>query len=168
MSSLIRLMTSPLLVSDMGHIARAKQCRRSACAIVPVIGLASLAVLSACIGPAPALRDGRTAVISGRVTAGLNTKDATTKALSEAAKVTVDHGFRYFMLVNPKNTTLSQAAVLPGADIAIKAYRKGEIRLNTPGLWDADVILSSGMKDAAIMTKIGATNSGSTATAPSR
>jgi hypothetical protein len=127
-----------------------------------------MTVLSACIGAAPAMRDGRTAVISGRVTAGLNTKDAAKKALSEAAKVTVDHGFRYFMIVNPKNTTVSQAAVLPGADIAIKAFRKGEIKLNTPGLWDADVILSSGIKDEAITAKIGTPNSGSTATAPPR
>ena len=145
-------MVSILVVSNTENLASGKQ---RLCAIFPVAGLTCLMVLSACIGPAPAMRDSRTAVVSGRETAGLSTTDATQKALTEAAKVTVDHGFRYFMIISPQNTRGGNNMIQPGADIAIKTFRKGEIRLNTPGIWDADVILSSGFKNRAVSTKKG-------------
>jgi hypothetical protein len=87
----------------------------------------------------PAMRAGNTITIPGRLTAGLNPADANSKAMSEAARLTVDHGFRYFMLA-PGGPAGAQ--VLPGKSIVLKLYHKGEIRLTTPGLLDAEAILS--------------------------
>jgi hypothetical protein len=134
----------------------------------PAIGVACISLLSACAGPAPAMRDSRTAVVSGRVTAGLSATDAARRALSEAAKITVDHGFRYFMIANPQNASASSVVIIPGVNLTIKTFRKGDVKPNTRGLWDADVILSSGIKDAAIKAFIAAPTSGPTATVLSR
>jgi hypothetical protein len=102
------------------------------------------------------------------VTAGLSTTDAARKALSEAAKITVDHGFRYFMIANPQNASASSVVIIPGVNLTIKTFRKGEVKANARGLWDADMILSSGIKDAAIATLTMAPTSGPTATILSR
>jgi hypothetical protein len=150
------------------NLLRAKLRGLRVYVIFPMAGLACIAGLSACIGPAPSMRDNRTAVISGRVTAGLSATDATRKALSEAAKITVDHGFRYFMIANPQNASASTVAISPGANLTIRTFRAGEIRRNAPGVWDADAILSSGAKDAANTAKSGSLASRPTVTAPSR
>ena len=166
MSNLVHPITSSLFVSDTGSIIRSRQ--RGQLARVSVIALTIIIVLSGCIGTAPAMRDSRTAVISGRVTAGLSATDATRKALSEAAKITVDHGFRYFLIANPQNASASNVAITPGANLTIRTFRNGEIKRNTPGFWDADSILSSGIKDAAIIAKSGIPISRPTVTVPSR
>ena len=162
------ILAFPMRASHAHDVVRAKLRGWGARAIFPMAGLACMMVLSACIGPAPAMRDSRTAVISGRVTAGLSATDATRKALSEAAKITVDHGFRYFMIANPQNASANAVAIIPGANLTIRTFRNGEIKRNTPGLWDADAILSSGIKDAAIIAKMGPPISRPTVTAPSR
>jgi hypothetical protein len=106
-----------------------------------IAALASAILRSSCIALMPALRADRTVTIPGRLTAGLAPSDATRKAMSEAARLTLDHGFRYFMLAS---NGPGAASVLPGKNIVFKVYHKGDIRLNTPGLLDADAILAPG------------------------
>lgn len=106
-----------------------------------VASLAILAFLSSCVAPMPALRADRMVTIPGRLIAGLAPADATRKAMAEAARLTIDHGFRYFMLA-PNGS--GAASVLPGKNVVFKVYHKGDIRPNTPGLLDADVILAPG------------------------
>ena len=53
----------------------------------------------ACMAHAPALQNGTIGVIAGKETAGLDEKAATQKVLVEAARQTVDHGYRYFTLL---------------------------------------------------------------------
>jgi hypothetical protein len=114
----------------------------------PMATLVSAIFISSCAVPMPAMRADHTVTIAGRLTAGLGPADANRKAMSEAARLTVDHGFRYFKFVGTPNGTAA-APALPGKDIVFKAFHKGEIRPNTPGLWDADTILTSGTKDLA-------------------
>jgi hypothetical protein len=161
-------LTFPVPARHAEDVVRVNLRQRLSRVILPLAGLAFITVLSACVGPAPAMRDSRTAVILGRVTAGLSAPDATRKALSEAAKITVDHGFRYFMIANPQNTSANAVAIIPGANLTIRTFRNGEIKRNTPGLWDADAILSSGIKETAIIAKNGTATSRPAATALSR
>ena len=128
------------------------------------------AALSACIGPAPPLRASRIVTISGRETAGLSSADATKKALLEAARLTVDHGFRYFVIIRTSNPpighsgpstsraqsipTSSAASILvPGTDITIKTFRVGEVGRNRAGIWDAYRLLTSGVEGAGVARK---------------
>jgi hypothetical protein len=138
----------------------------------PALAAVLLAVaLSACIGPAPSLKASRVATISGRETAGLNSVDATRKALLDAAKLTVDHGFRYFMIIRTSNPPIghsgpgtsraqsipalsSAASILaPGTDITIKTFRVGEVGRNRAGIWDAYQLLTSGVEGTGVARK---------------
>ena len=132
------------------------------CGILCAVGLAS------CIGPAPAMRDERTAVVSGRDTTGLSTAGAIRKALLQAARITVDHGFRYFKIVEPRgqDETYAHSAmalrlgsswaadgvslIRPGADVTIKVFRSGEMAATAAGIWDAEYLLTSGVPDRAL------------------
>jgi len=96
--------------------------------------------LSACMHKAPVMYSERTAVISGRGTAGDSEDDAIRKALTKAAAMTLDHGFRYFQITTP---------IRPGINVAIDVYREGEINPKKPGLWDAERIAQGDMGDIA-------------------
>lgn len=84
----------------------------------------------------------RTIVISGRSTVGESRNDVTTKMLIFAARLTLDHGFRYFRVVGSPNASTRQRtlSIFPGADVTIEVYRDGEISQRSPGIWDAENI----------------------------
>lgn len=106
-----------------------------------------LSSLSACVSPAPAMRDDRTAVIAGRETAGYTQNDAVRKDLVLAAKMTVDHGFRYFRIAgsSPQIANGRAEAMKPGADVVITVFHEGEANAQTAGIWDAEEILTTGV-----------------------
>lgn len=66
--------------------------------------------LAACASPAPRLQAGEIGVIAGQQTTGLSDEAARRKVLSIAARLTVDHGYRYFVIL--------PAAIPPGAKAA--------------------------------------------------
>lgn len=104
-----------------------------------------LSGLTACVNPAPAMRNERTAVISGRETAGYSQDDAVKKDLVLAAKMTVDHGFRYFRIVDPSRQNGRTGSIRPGADVVITVFHEGEATAQTAGIWDAEEILTTGV-----------------------
>jgi hypothetical protein len=82
-------------------------------------GLALLLCLAlpACISPAPRLAAGGIGTVAARATAGLSDQEARRTVLAQAARITVDHGYRYFILLPAAN----QPAARRGAAIAIHA-----------------------------------------------
>jgi hypothetical protein len=109
--------------------------------------LCSLA-LSACAHPVAPMQRDHTIAISGRDTAGYNTSDATQKTLNEAARLTLDHGFRYFQIVGSSNVySGGPPSIRPGADMTIKVYATGEINPHSPGVWDAENIGAGSRSD---------------------
>lgn len=109
-------------------------------------------MLVACAHPAPAMRDERTAVISGRETRGYSPSDAVQKDLVLAAKMTVDHGFRYFRIVSSHVPfgAGGDAAIQPGADVTIRVFHEGETSARVAGIWDAEAILTTGAPAGAV------------------
>lgn len=103
-------------------------------------------MLSACMHKAPAMYSERTAVISGRGTAGDSENDAIRKTLTKAAAMTLDHGFRYFQIATP---------IKPGINVAINVYRDGEINPKKPGIWDAERIAQGDMGDISKLSEEG-------------
>jgi|GEM_PF-5389220 len=126
--------------------------------------LLSFILLSACIAPMRPLGSGQIGTISGRETAGLSTPAAAKKILSEAAQLTLDHGFRYFVLLSSPDQQRNGAAsppqraqtaaaqgtsVHPGMDVTFKAFRKGQINPNTAGVWDAFYVMNARNKEVS-------------------
>jgi hypothetical protein len=104
----------------------------------------SLILLLSLAAYMPALRGDDVATISGRATAGYNPSDAVRKTLTIAAKITVDHGFRYFRIMGAAGGADGTASVRPGVAVAIKLYGEGEIDPRSVGTWDAQNILMNG------------------------
>lgn len=124
----------------------------SACALL------SLALLAGCIGHMPPLRGGQVGTISGRETAGLAPDAAQKKVLAEAAQLTVDHGFRYFVILPgpPQRSPAGIAtraggpadtAIRPGTDVSFRALRKDQIGRGTAGVFDAYRLLEARPKN---------------------
>lgn len=113
-----------------------------------VVGVLCGIALSACAHPVPPMRNDRTVVISGKRTVGNNARDATQKILIQAARLTLDHGFRYFTIVGSPiaNSIRSRAlSIQPGADVTIKVYREGEIDPRSANVWDAGNIAAGNL-----------------------
>ena len=109
----------------------------------------SFLILSACVSRAPPLRGGQIGLISGRETVGLSSDAARNKVLAEAARLTVDHGLRYFILLPAPQMAASparpqragaDAAIRPGTDVTFRALRKNPV---DGGAWDAYRLLSA-------------------------
>ena len=102
--------------------------------------------LSACSSALPPLRDDQTATISGQGIYYLQPSDYVASMMSRAAEMTVDHGYRYFTILNTGGASAygSQSAIQPGRDVTIKLYSADEIAPGTRGVWDAQKILESG------------------------
>jgi len=107
--------------------------------------------MAGCVSPAPRLQPGGIAIIAGKDTAGLDDEAARGKVLSEAARLTVDHGYRYFVLLPAAKlpaTRLSAART----DVAAATIRAGQAQRfqvvrrapsgARPGLWDAYRLLA--------------------------
>jgi len=121
-----------------------RNAKRRANVTLLAAGLLNFALLAGCANHALPLQSPRTAVISGKDTAGLKQADAQEQILAKAARVTVDHGFRYFTLVNQPSSgpTATPATPSPGTSITIRLFRDGEIKSIRPGIWDAFRLLS--------------------------
>jgi hypothetical protein len=113
-----------------------------------VAGLLSLVLLSGCANHEAPLPNPRNAVISGKDTAGLSPADAQNLILAKAARLTVDHGFRYFALVNAPPAPTAMFTLTPGASITIRLFHDGEVKPSKPGTWDAFRLLSLGKRAA--------------------
>ncbi len=131
-----------------------RPCRK----FLGVLAVLGLAGLVGCASPAPAMRDERTAVISGRETEGAAPADAVQKALLLAAKMTVDHGFRYFRIVGSASpfSTGGDTSIRPGADVTIKVFHDGETSTRIAGIWDAQQILTTGVPNRAALSNAAA------------
>lgn len=117
---------------------------------LPVSVLLSLGLLAGCIGHLPPLRAGQVGTISGRETAGLANDAAEKKVLAEAAQLTVDHGYRYFVILPgpPQVSGLAArpgpagTAIRPGTDVRFRALSKDQIGRGTTGVFDAYRLLN--------------------------
>lgn len=109
-------------------------------------------LLTGCMHPAPAMLTERTAIVSGRATAGLNANHATEIVLVKAAAMTLDHGFRYFQIVGSDSVIADRSGnelIRPGANVTIKVYREGEINPRTTGIVDAEEIAEHDQRHVA-------------------
>ena len=103
-------------------------------------------MLGACMAHAPALQNGTIGVIAAKETAGLDEKAATQKVLVEAARQTVDHGYRYFTLL-PGPPAAKAGAPAPAVGLhAGQAVRFQILRHPRAGkgVWDAYKLLVRG------------------------
>lgn len=127
---------------DFSNFAGSRHCRKI------FLGILCSLALSACAHPLPPMQNDHTVVISGRNTAGYNAGDAAQKTLIEAARLTLDHGFRYFRIVGSSNMySGGPPSIRPGADVTIKVYATGEINPHSPGVWDAENIGAGSQSD---------------------
>ena len=90
------------------------------------LALVCVGFLSACASDAPPLSDDRTAVVPGRDTKDLDPAEARRNALLEAARITVDHGYEYLVVLHRDAWSPSgpiragnDSAIRPGDDVTI-------------------------------------------------
>jgi hypothetical protein len=110
----------------------------------------ALTLVAGCVSHLPPLRAGQMGVISGRETAGLADNAAQSKVLAEAARLTVDHGYRYFVILPaPARSAAGSAAarptpgalpIRPGLDVSFRPLRNDQA--GRPGVFDAYRLLS--------------------------
>ena len=115
----------------------------------PTFALLSLACLAGCVRHMPPLGADQVVTISGRESAGLASDAAQKKMLTEAARQTVDHGFRYFAILPgpvPRNAApgaaLAPAVISPGMDVRFRVLRSDQVRRGMAGLYDAYRLLN--------------------------
>lgn len=125
------------LLQEIGFIVRKQHA-------FPAIIILAAGLLSGCASHSPGLRGDRTALVSGKGTASMNQQEATQLLLGKAARLTVDHGFRYFVVTappSPEKQVSSNAGIRPGGDITIRLFRDGEIKYPARAVWDAFLVL---------------------------
>lgn len=76
-------------------------------------------------------------------TASLSKEEASRRLLERAARVTVDHGYRYFAINVPSHPQGAAASLPSRADFTIRMYMQGEVSAASPGLWDAFRLLEA-------------------------
>ena len=94
------------------------------------------------------MRNDRTVVLSGHKVVGSNANAVSANALVAAARLTLDHGCRYFKVLGAGNKYLRRGAPLSlqaGADVTISLYREGEIDPQSAEVWDAQNIAAGGL-----------------------
>ncbi len=111
---------------------------------VAALALLAFCLLAGCASHMPPLRADGTTVLLGSRTAGMSIPDAMRTMLAVGARVTVDHGGRYFRVVGTESSYGTNLSVRPGADVVIRIYQSGEVEPKAPGVWDAQQILTSG------------------------
>ena len=110
----------------------------------PAIAILAAGLLSGCASHSPVWEGDRTALLSGKETAGMSQQNAVQLLLGKAARLTVDHGFRYFVVTatpSPEKQVSGDTGIRPGADITIRVFRDGEIKYPAPRVWDAFLVL---------------------------
>ena len=117
---------------------------------LPASVLLAFGLLAGCVSHMPPLRAGQVGTISGRDTAGLANDAAEKKVLAEAARLTVDHGYRYFVILSGSPQASGPAArpgpagtaIRPGADVRFRALSKDQIGRGATGVFDAYRLLT--------------------------
>ena len=99
-----------------------------------------------CVSPVPRLQSGDIGIIAGKDTVGLNDETARGKALSEAARLTIDHGYRYFVVLPATNipaarTNTATAIVRAGQPMRFQIMHRNPSP-RAPGIWDAYRLLA--------------------------
>lgn len=100
-----------------------------------------IGLLGGCVAHAPALLRGTQAVIPSKETAGLNPGQAADLVLKEAARITLDHGYRYFAIL-PVGGVAQQApafTVTPGTPVRVQLLKTNRSRAGH--VWEAYSIL---------------------------
>lgn len=102
--------------------------------------------LCGCVSPAPRLQPGNIGIIAGKDTDGLNDEMARGKVLSEAARLTVDHGYRYFLILPAADlpaarTNMAAVPIRAGRSVRFQILHRTP-PLRTPGVWDAYRLLA--------------------------
>lgn len=114
------------------------------CAAAVVFGTLLLAGCAHHLRPMP---DAHAIVVSGRSTANDDAALASRKIMVAAARVTLNHGFRFFRIAgSPRGAA---PLIQPGADVTIEVFRDGEIDPRAPGVWDALTIGSGEVPNAS-------------------
>jgi hypothetical protein len=121
------------------------------------LAIVAAALLCGCVAHQPSLLRGTQGFIPGRDTAGLEPDSAREKILRETAKIAVDHGYRYFILLSgaasgPSNaapirssslpgTPSENWAITPGAPVRFRLLKGDEKRAQYLQRWDAYSLL---------------------------
>jgi len=116
-----------------------------------MLGIVVSVPLAGCVSHLPPVPDSHVVMVSGRGTAGYDQKNATRMAIVVAARVTVDHGFRYFRVVGSSgaNDAGGLASLQPGVNFAIRVYDEGETNPHGANLFDAQAVLVEGPPNVA-------------------
>lgn len=103
-------------------------------------------LLFACARHMPPLSANHTLWVPGRDTASMTAPVIQRFLLARAARLTVDHGYRYFAIVAPaiRSGTPDPIGLKPGTDLTIQLFRPGEARRTGYRVWDAYALLSPG------------------------
>jgi hypothetical protein len=110
-----------------------------------ILGLGA-GLLMGCAHPMPQLSASHTLLVSGRETQSMNAPDTQRFLLARAARLTVDHGYRFFAILEPAiaSGTPDPISLKPGTNLTIRLYRPGEARMPGYRIWDAYALLSPG------------------------
>ena len=113
-----------------------------------VFSLLLLLGLAACVSPAPRLEPGGIGTIAAKETSGLSDEEARRAVLARAASLTVDHGYRYFVMLppaaNPPGTarTNAMAAIRAGQPQRFQILRRATSARAGQQVWDAYRLLT--------------------------
>lgn len=124
------------------------------------LALVAAILLSGCVAHQASLLKGTQGFVPGRDTAGLNPEAAREKVLHETAKIAIDHGYRYFILVagttlNPNNPELTRTlsftktpsadtvAITPGVPVRFRLTNGDEKWAQHLQRWDAYSLLQA-------------------------
>jgi len=99
-------------------------------------------VLAGCARHISALPDGNVTTLSGKYTAGYSPAQASKRMLGLAARIAVDHGFRYFRIIGPEG---AGQPIEPGISVRVRLYGEGDVDPAAPGIYDASAILMKGV-----------------------
>ena len=129
-----------------------------------LLAIACFAFTSGCslfFSGEPDLRDDHTVVVSGRETSELNPAEARRAVLLDAARITVDHGYQYFVVQRRDVWTPSgsvragtDSAIRPGDDVTIKVFHDGEVSPGTRDVFDAQRLLTSGVPQGSAQAPV--------------
>jgi hypothetical protein len=110
-----------------------------------VLGMGA-GLLAGCAHHMPGLSANHMLMVSGRETQSMDAPGTRRFLLARAARLTVDHGYRYFAIVNPAiaSGTPDPVSLKPGGNLTIRLYRPGEARMPGYRVWDAYALLSPG------------------------
>lgn len=88
-------------------------------------------ILAGCVRSSADMLDERTAIVSARGTAFDSHAGVTKEVLRRAAQLTVDRGYRYFMVLGVEDTTTHSTMYVPGDTHTMGTYNANVHSYNT-------------------------------------